>query len=95
MKQYSMSAVLKNYGTPLGITYAELRPTTATLLLAGSETTATTLSAAFYYLTTHPSVMATLTQEIRSSFASSADIGITSANSLKYQLAVLDETMRM
>lgn len=90
-----MSPVIAKFGTPLGFSHGELSTTTSVILLAGSETTATTLSAALYLLTTHPGCLSKATQEIRSAFASSDDIGITSCNNLKYELAVLDETLRL
>jgi len=90
-----MSPVIAKFGTPLGFSHGELSTTTATLLLAGSETTATTLAASLYFLTTNPDCLDKVTKEIRSSYTSSDEIGITSANNLKYQLAVLDETLRL
>ncbi|KAI5865328.1 putative cytochrome P450 [Durotheca rogersii] len=64
------------------------------LLLAGSETTATTLSGAVYLLLSHPEILARLTEEVRSSFNSLDDITITSVNRSSYLLAVLNETLR-
>ncbi|KAH8651351.1 putative cytochrome P450 [Xylariales sp. PMI_506] len=64
------------------------------LLLAGSETTATTLSGATYLLLTHPRVLARLTEEVRSSFNNVEEITIASVNKLPYLLAVLNETLR-
>lgn len=63
--------------------------------MAGSETTATVLSATLYYLTTHPRVLSTLTEEVRSTFSSEKDITLLSVQTLRYTLAVLDETMRI
>ena len=90
-----MSSVLKTYGTDTGFTYEELRPTAALLLLAGSETTATTLSAALYFLCMNPKILQSLTAEIRATFSSDASITIIAAGQIKSLLAVLDETMRM
>jgi len=73
----------------------EIIPTFATLLLAGSETTATLLSAVTFYLLKTPAVMAKLTHEIRSSFTAEGEITQISVNRLKYLLAVLDEAMRI
>lgn len=64
------------------------------MLLAGSETTATTLSGATYLLLSRPEVLARLTEEVRSSFKSFDDITITSVNKLPYLQAVLNETLR-
>lgn len=73
----------------------EVLATSNTLIVAGSETTATVLSATLYYLTSHPRVLNKLAEEIRSSFASEQEITILSVQKLQYTLAVLDESMRM
>ncbi|KAH8666581.1 cytochrome P450 [Xylariales sp. PMI_506] len=65
------------------------------LVLAGSETSATTLSGATYFLLKHPDIMKKLQEEVRSSFKSSDEIDITSVNKLSYMLAILNETLRM
>jgi cytochrome P450 len=65
------------------------------LVLAGSETTATALTGAAYFLATHPDVQRKLAEEVRSSFKAEGDIDYFSVNQLKYMLAVLDESMRM
>jgi len=77
------------------MTEAEICATFATLLLAGSETTATLLAAVTYYLLKTPDAMAKLTTEIRTSFKSEDEITQVSVNKLQYQLAVLDEAMRI
>jgi cytochrome P450 len=63
--------------------------------VAGSETTATTITAAFYFLLTNPHAYQQLSSEVRSAFKDEADITITTVNDLKYMLACLNETMRM
>ncbi|KAK0641454.1 isotrichodermin C-15 hydroxylase [Cercophora newfieldiana] len=65
------------------------------LILAGSETTATTLAGATYFLLTHPDALAKLQQEVRKTFKSANDINIASVNKLSYMLAVLNESLRM
>lgn len=65
------------------------------LILAGSETTATTLSGATYFLLAHPDVLARLQREVRTAFKSADDINIASVNRLPYMLAVLNESLRM
>jgi len=77
------------------MTKAEIIPTFAILLFAGSETTATLLSAVTYYLLTTPDVMAKLVTEIRDTFKTEDEITIVAVNKLKYQLAVLDEGLRI
>jgi cytochrome P450 len=64
------------------------------LVIAGSETTATLLSGATYFLLTHPPVLEKLVQEVRSSFDSEMEITLISVNKLTYMLAVLNEALR-
>ncbi|KAI0127879.1 cytochrome P450 [Xylariales sp. AK1849] len=65
-----------------------------TLIIAGSETTATLLSGAIFLLTTHPECLKTLTEEVRTSFKHDSEITLTSVGNLHYMLAVLNETLR-
>lgn len=64
------------------------------LVVAGSETTATLLTAVTYLLCTHPKVLARLTHEVRSTFSAEGEIKITSAARLPYLQACLDEALR-
>jgi cytochrome P450 len=68
---------------------------TSTLVVAGSETTATTIMSAFYFLLTNPDAYQELRNEIRSAFNSKAEITITAVNKLEYMIACLNETMRI
>ncbi|KZL82594.1 isotrichodermin c-15 hydroxylase [Colletotrichum incanum] len=65
------------------------------LVLAGSETTATTLAGTTYLLGTNPKVLQKLNEEVRSSFSDSSEITIGSVSKLAYMLAVLNESLRM
>jgi cytochrome P450 len=65
------------------------------LVLAGSETTATALSGAAYFLATNPDAQRKLAHEVRTTFSSVEEIDLFSVNKLRYMLAVLDESMRM
>lgn len=65
-----------------------------TLILAGSETTATLLCGVTYLLTSHPEFLKKLTDEVRSSFADDAEITLLSVNKLSYMLACLNEALR-
>lgn len=77
------------------MTEKEIISTFAVLLLAGSETTATLLSAVTFYLLKNPPTMQKLKTEIRTSFVNENEITQISVNKLKYQLAVLDEALRI
>ncbi|ETS83962.1 hypothetical protein PFICI_05838 [Pestalotiopsis fici W106-1] len=80
-----------------GYSMSELEMVDNSVLLttAGSETTATTLTATTYFLGTHPEVLAKLSTEIRSSFKNEEEININSVQNLPYMLAVLKEVMRV
>ncbi|OLN97156.1 Isotrichodermin C-15 hydroxylase 7 [Colletotrichum chlorophyti] len=64
-------------------------------VIAGSETTATTLAVLFYYMCTTPSAKQELEREVLSAFSAYGDINATSAASLKYLHAVCQEALRM
>lgn len=66
----------------------------ATLIIAGSETTATLLSGATYLLLRDPDALKKAAEEVRSSFESEEEITLTSVNRLTYMLACLNESLR-
>ncbi|KAL0932145.1 cytochrome p450 [Colletotrichum truncatum] len=80
---------------PLAMSKPEIEQTADTLIIAGSETTASVLSGVTYFLTMHPEVMAKLAEEVRTSFNCEKEIDVLSVQKLKYMLAVLDESMRV
>lgn len=65
------------------------------LVVAGAETTATTLSAVTYLLLTNPSKMSKLLAEVRGAFKRENEITIVTVNQLDYMLACLNEAMRL
>lgn len=73
----------------------EVRAHANVLILAGSETTATTLSGTTYLLCTHPAILGKLATEVRTVFKSEREIDLFSVQKLPYMLAVLDEAMRV
>ncbi|KAI0385322.1 putative cytochrome P450 [Hypomontagnella monticulosa] len=77
------------------ISFEKLSANAFILVLAGSETTATTLSGATYLLLTHPDILEKLQKEVRSSFNSTDEITISSVGKLTYMLAVLNESLRL
>ena len=77
------------------ISDTELCGNSSTLIIAGSETTASVLSAATWFLLQNPKILAKLTAEIRSSFQSKSEITFENVNNMKYLLACLNETMRI
>ena len=67
------------------------------LLVAGSETTATLLSGATYYLLQNPAVLHRVQSEVRTVFKNEKDIvlrSISTPNLLPYLEAVLQESLR-
>jgi cytochrome P450 len=77
------------------MTEDELVSNSYVLIIAGSETTATLLSGATYYILTVPGVLDKLKAEIRTAFTSEDQITWSAVNQLKYTLAVLNEGLRM
>lgn len=77
------------------LSLAEIESNASVLIVAGSETTATTLTAVVYYLCLYPKVLARLTEEIRTNFETEAEINIVNVGQLKYLIAVLDEALRV
>lgn len=90
-----LSQIQKTLNTPTGLNTNEAVETATTIIVGGSETTATLLSGALYYLCLSPSVLSKLTAEVRSAFTSESEINMVSVNSLDYMLAVLNETLRI
>ncbi|KAI0851917.1 cytochrome P450 monooxygenase [Daldinia vernicosa] len=65
------------------------------LLIAGSETTATTLCGITSLLCANPQVLAKLRDEVLSAFSTEAEITLLSVQRLKYMTAVIDESLRI
>ncbi|KAI2643133.1 putative cytochrome P450 monooxygenase [Xylaria nigripes] len=85
---------LINKQDQLGLTQGHLAMNATILVFAGSETTATLLSGATYFLTSKPHILRRLEQEVRSSFKSDEEITLTSVSRLSYMLACLNESLR-
>ncbi|KAI1409848.1 putative cytochrome P450 [Hypoxylon sp. FL1857] len=73
----------------------EMTAHASTLIIAGGETTATSLTAALYYVLRSPEVRSKLVNEIRSRYKSYDEIDSTSALQLPYLQAVINEAMRI
>lgn len=86
----------KDPETGKGLTTPELWGESNVLMIAGSDTTSTTLAAAIFYLVRNPRAMALLKTEVREAFDSVEDI-VTGAklNELVYLKACLDEALRL
>ena len=78
-----------------GLTREDVDATTTLLVLAGSETSATTLTSATYFALKNPPVMERLVREIREAFKSQSDITNAAVSNLPYIHAVFQEALRL
>ncbi|KAJ4379418.1 hypothetical protein N0V86_005463 [Didymella sp. IMI 355093] len=86
----------KDPETGTGYSLPELYAECELLTIAGSDTTAIVISAAYFYLSRHPAVQEKLAQEILSTFSSYDEIKAgPKIQSCKYLTAFLMEAMRM
>lgn len=90
-----MSYILRNQGKEGELTVDEMVANASTMIGAGSETTATLLSGATYYLAANPGEMAKVVAEVRGAFQSDGEISLEGVNKLEYLLAVLNESLRI
>ena len=91
-----MTFMLRSRGKEHGLSDVELSSNSDTLIVAGSETTATLLSGVTYHLLSSPETYARCVAEVRNTFASEAEISFKSASAkLPYMLACLDEALRL
>lgn len=77
-----------------GLSEQELRTMATTLIIAGSETSATLLTGTTYNVLSKPYVYERLAKEIRDRFKKEEDITFVAVNECKYLLAVLEEGLR-
>jgi cytochrome P450 len=77
------------------MSFEELEDCCVQITLAGSETTASLLSGVTYYLLSNPSILDKLVKEIRTTFQNEDSITMVSTSGLKYELAVIEEALRI
>ncbi|KAJ5913921.1 hypothetical protein N7504_002804 [Penicillium tannophilum] len=87
--------ILKHNDTAKGFSFPEMITNGSTLIVAGSETTATLLSGVTYLLLKNPRVMRKLQEEVWGTFQSDDQITLENCNKLEYIHAVLTEALRM
>lgn len=86
----------KDPETGKGLTTPELWGEANVLMIAGSDTTSTTLAATVFYLVRNPEAMQTLQKEVRGAFNAVEDIVTGSKlNELLYLKACVDEALRL
>ncbi len=90
-----MSHMLRHTEKENGLSFAELYADAQILVIAGSETSATLLAAAMFYLLKHPGTFQKLKDEIRLAFAADDDIKFATVSKLQYLQAVISESLRM
>ncbi|KAE9370978.1 cytochrome P450 monooxygenase-like protein [Stipitochalara longipes BDJ] len=78
-----------------GMTREEIIKTSGLLIVAGSETSATLLSGAMFYLLKNPATLSRLLTEIRTSFPDINQMSMQKLAQLPYLNAVLQEGLRM
>ncbi|KAF2458928.1 cytochrome P450 [Lineolata rhizophorae] len=82
--------------TGAGFAPAELWGESNLLIIAGSDTTSTAMSATLFYLAHHPECFAQLARDVRAAFASLEDIRLGPALTTQaYLRACIDEAMRL
>ena len=78
-----------------GMSRDEIDSNATFLILAGSDTSATTCTSATWFLVKNPSALEKLRKEIRNSFNSIDDITVAAASRLPYLHAVIQEALRL
>ena len=79
-----------------GMTIESIYSTVTLLVLAGSETSATTMTSAIYYSLNHPPVFERLKKEIRDAFDHDpSSITVSAVSELPYLNAVINEALRL
>ncbi|ETS84997.1 hypothetical protein PFICI_03022 [Pestalotiopsis fici W106-1] len=89
------SFVLKHSDDGKGLTKNEMYNNASTFMVAGTETTATTLSGVVYYLGRNLKIYKNLVAEIRSTFKTSDEIALGPLSEMVYLNAVLKEGLRL
>lgn len=89
-----MSYILR-HNDERGMSVNEIKSNAHILIIGGSETTATLLSGATYYLLQNPAALQKLISEIRGAFGSEDEINYTRTQNLPYLSAVLNESLRI
>ena len=90
-----MKYLLKNNKDGKETTREEIDCNATALIVAGSDTSATTCTSVTWFILKNPQAMKKLQEEIRGSFQSIEDITIASAANLPYLHAVIQEALRL
>lgn len=90
-----MSGIWHKIGAPGGISREELYADAQIMIMAGSETSATLLAVAVYYLLRCPDKLAALRGEVRGAFATGDELAFSDVSGLPYLRAVIEEALRI
>ncbi len=90
-----ISPIMKYNEEGKGLSLGEIQSNASLFIVAGSDSVATVLTGTIFYLIQHPEVMKKLTDEVRSTFKTEAEIDSRTVNRLPYMIACLDETNRI
>ena len=89
-----MTAALKSMGHEHGMTLSEIEGTFTTLIIGGSETTATSIAGMINYLSQNSASLKRLVDEIRV-FKSEDELNLVNLGRLSYLNAVIQEGLRL
>ena len=78
-----------------GLSDAEIESTAGIIIIAGSNLLTTTLAGTTNYLLRFPEALVKLITEIRSAYATEADITLTNVGHLPYLSAAIEEGLRI
>lgn len=90
-----ITPLITTLNTPLGVSSTELLATIRQLVIAGTESTSAALSAMTYLLCDNQLVLSRLTNEIRTTFPTSASVTKNAVAKLPYLNATLNELLRI
>lgn len=77
------------------MTRKEMEDTSSSIIIAGSETSATLVSGAIYYLLRNPVWLLKLQDEVRNGFSTDSQMTFATTSQLKILNAILNETFRV
>ena len=83
------------YNDERGMQRSEIETNAGIIIQAGSETTATVLSACIYYLQKQPSCWQRAIEEVRTAFQADSDITFLATSQLPYLSSIIEESLRM
>lgn len=78
-----------------GLSLAETENAIGDMMIAGSETVASTLAAVFYQLIKHPKILHIVTKEVREAFEDKMEMSMETVATLPLLNAVISEAMRL